>query len=441
MSASKLITSAVNIHIIGLGVAAAAPLDTPALAALQRSGAVIGSERQLQTLAAALTPEQQQYPLPKLSQLPALIEKIGAQPNVSSVAILASGDPLYFGIGRWFSQNFSRQALHFYPAVSSIQAACHALGLSLQDVDVISLHGRAQVTIRRQLQAGRTLVLLTDKNSQPQKLAQECQHAGFPESRLWVCEKMGYAEQKVREFSVAELLDTDSTNAPHFDSLQVTVITVMGAGCYLPRFPGIPDTDFITDGESGKGLLTKREVRLTILSLLQPGPSDIGWDIGAGCGSVAVEWGYWAPKSQVFAIEHHRERFACMQANCERFGVVNNVTAINARAPAALAVIPAANKIFIGGSDGELPSLLNLCWQQLPAGGVLVASAVTENTKMILQQFYANLQDCAERKTLQVAVSRGGELAGQLLYRPNLPVSLFQFNKPFNKTAQVEGQS
>ena len=173
MSASKWITPAVNIHIIGLGVAAPAQLDAAALIALQRSGAVIGSERQLQTLAAVLTPEQQQYPLPKLSQLPALIEKVGTQPNFSSVAILASGDPLYFGIGRWFSQNFSRQALHFYPAVSSIQAACHALGLSLQDVDVISLHGRDKVTIRRRLQAGRTLVMLTDKNSQPQKLAQE----------------------------------------------------------------------------------------------------------------------------------------------------------------------------------------------------------------------------------------------------------------------------
>jgi precorrin-6Y C5,15-methyltransferase (decarboxylating) len=249
---------------------------------------------------------------------------------------------------------------------------------------------------------------------------------------------LGYEDQKIKAFSVDELTN-DSANTLHFDPLHVTIIKVSGESKYLPSFPGIADQHFITDNETGRGLITKREVRLAILSLLQPAPNDIAWDIGAGCGGVAVEWALWNQLGTVHAIEHHPQRFDCLAQNQQRFGVVDNLTLVQGRAPEVLSELPAANKIFIGGSDGELPVLLASLWETLPIGGVIVASAVMETSRCQLIQFAGQIEDSKDKpqtdtqsgevETLQIAVSRGGQLAGQLLYRPSLTVTLFKFTK------------
>jgi len=407
-----------------------ASLDDGAALALQASQLVIGSERQRQIVSEVLAPEQLQMELPKLSDLPELIAK-AERDGVHQVSVLASGDPLFYGIGRWFGNNFPVERLRFYPAVSSVQAACHELGLSLQDVEVLSLHGRPLERVRRTLKKNMTLVLLTDKYSTPQALARECVTAGFSESRVYVCELLGYSQQRVREFGSAEL----QLSAEVFDPLHVTVIKVRGSGGALPEFPGFADDVFITDLDSqtndGRGLLSKREVRLMILSLLEPGNDDVIWDVGAGCGGVAVELAYWNPRTQVHAIEHNSQRFGCLAANRDKFGVVGNLKLVAGRAPLVLALLPAPNKVFIGGSDGELPQLLQQIWRQLPIGGLLVASAVTENTRQHLIAFYQQRSDSGDNlvNSTQLAVSRASELAGQLLFRPNLPVTLFQWRK------------
>ncbi len=381
--------SAIHIHIIGLGVSEKADLTIEVRSALAAADVVMGAQRQLDVISDLLQ-EQKTCLLPALSALPDVIKTL-EQECVSSLVVLASGDPLYYGIGRWFGQRFTAEQLSFYPGISSIQAACHQLGLSLQDVQVMSLHGRPMQTIRRQLKQQQTLVILTDKYSTPQVLAKECIAAGFSESRLWVCETLGYESQRVLEYGADDLVDSPE----EFDPLHVTVIKVRGAGGVLPEFPGIPDERFITSAAKGKGMITKREVRLAILSLMQPGAGDVIWDIGAGCGSVAIELSYWAPEAQVIAIEHHAERFACLEQNRERFGVVCNLHLIQGRAKSVdsgvLAELTARskqpNKIFIGGSDGELPELLKSCWQTLPGEGVLLVSAVTERTRLQVLSF------------------------------------------------------
>lgn len=414
-----------QLHIVGLGVAEQAQLSLDAQQALAAADLVIGSERQLDVVSHLLD-EKSTQTLPKFAELKHTLELV-AQMGTQSVAILASGDPLYYGIGRWFSREFPEAKLCFYPAVSSIQAACHRLALSLQDVDVLSLHGRPLEKIRTQLKRNRTLVILTDKHSTPQVLAQECVAAGFGESRLSVCEALGYSHEQVRTFNAADLVDAET----EFDPLHVTVIRVRGAGGVLPEFPGIPDGSFVTDRPNGSGMLTKREVRLAILSLMQVCRNDQVWDIGAGCGGVAVELAYWNPHSQVHAIEHHPERLRCLNANQDKFGVVSNLNIVEGRAPAALADLPSPDKVFIGGSDGELETLLAQVWEQLPVNGVLVASAVTEGTKQHLLSFYEIRlkQGDSYSQTTQIAVNRGDQLAGQLLYRPALPVTLFSFRK------------
>ncbi|MFT6220846.1 MAG: precorrin-6Y C5,15-methyltransferase (decarboxylating), partial [Candidatus Endobugula sp.] len=196
-----------TIHVVGLGVAQNAQLSIDAQRALQNADIVFGSKRQLATIATFKFSETtEQRLLPPLSELKSQLKNELKTAKHYTIIMLASGDPLYYGIGRWVNNHFSDSALYFHPAVSSIQAACHQLGLSLQDVEVISLHGRPLVSIRRVLKAQKTLLILTDKNSQPYDIAKECIAAGFEKTTLWVCERLGYPQQKVREFSADTLV-------------------------------------------------------------------------------------------------------------------------------------------------------------------------------------------------------------------------------------------
>ena len=317
--------------------------------------------------------------------------------------------------------------MSFYPAVSSIQAACHRLGRAFQDLKVISLHGRPLVSIRTQLKPHQPLMILTDKHSTPQALAEECMANGFADSTLTVLELLGYEDEQIRSYKACELVN----NPTEFDALHVTLIDPKGLGDVLPVFPGIADNKFVTDQGDGKGMITKREIRLSILSLLQPSNQDCIWDIGAGCGSVSIELSFWNPDVQVHAIEYHPTRLACLAQNKQNFGVINNLNIIEGKALAVIEDLPKPNKVFIGGSGGELSHLLQQVWYTLPLGGVLVVSAVTEKTRQQVYSFYENRMSAQDSdfESLQMSVSKNDLLAGQLMYRPTLPVVLSRFVK------------
>ncbi|MCH2041706.1 MAG: precorrin-6y C5,15-methyltransferase (decarboxylating) subunit CbiE [Saccharospirillaceae bacterium] len=431
------------LHIIGLGIDHPVSLSQQSLAALQQADCVIGSQRQLASVAALH--QQPSNVLPKLADLEQLINTFDIEKN--ELVILASGDPLLFGIGRWLTRQFNPLWLRFHPAPSSLQAACHRLKISFQDCQILSLHGRPPENIRSALKDHQTLLILTDQHSHPQRLAQECVAAGYHQAEITILSDMGYPQEQIQNFIAVDLSELDQK----FPELQVSVIKTHGVSRCFPQFPGIPDEEFITGKAPGKGLITKREIRLAALTLLQPANGDTGWDIGAGCGALAVEWAYWNQQQTVYAIEHHSQRFQCLQQNQKRFGVSQNLKPLQRRAPEVLTDLPVANKIFIGGSDGELELLLKQCWQQLPVlsdqRSIIVASAVTEDSKHILLQFYQSLQQMSALstdnkryqtrcETLQLSVSRGEQLAGHMLYRPNLPVTLFSFEKiPFGESA------
>ena len=411
-----------TIHIIGIGVAEVAELDVPARDVLGKIDIVIGTERQLATVDKLLSPAQHRILLPKLSELKSLVEYYSKQ----SLAVLASGDPLYYGIGRWFSKHFANERLQFYPAVSSLQVACHRLGIALQELVVLSLHGRPLASIRQHLRRQARLLILTDHYSQPQHLAQECMEAGFTESVLIVCENLGYHNEKITRASVEALIQQWQS----FDPLHVTYIEVLGLGGIQPEFPGIPDEHFITGQEAGRGMISKREVRLNILSFMQVAKGDVVWDIGAGCGSVSVELALWQPQANVYGVEYHQQRLRCLQQNRERFGVLKNLHIIKGRAPHVLRDLPTPNKVFIGGSGGELAKLLMQVWQQLPVRGVLVASAVTENTKQQLRLFAQKNLAPNHFECVSLGVKRGQLVAGEINDNAKLPVEIYQFIKP-----------
>ncbi len=416
----------IKISIVGLGASEAAQLSDSAMSILLSAQMVLGSKRQLKVVEHLIKEHQITPLLPKLDVLKTVLEQYYNQ-GVQNVVVLASGDPLYYGIGSWFSRNFNAEKLAFYPAVSSIQEACHRLGLSLQSVEVLSLHGRPVGKLRRELRENQTYIILTDQQSKPQVLANELVEAGYYQARVTVCEALGYRYEEIETFEVKALL----RNPKQFDPLHISVIETGPSVKPLPRFPGFADHHFVTDGEQGRKMITKVEVRLCVLSLLEPSPGDVIYDIGAGCGSVSVELNYWCEQAKVFAIEKNPERFECLLKNQKKFGLVTNLHPVQGSAPGILAKLPKPNKIFIGGSDGMLPQLLERLWTNLDVGGQIVASAVLENTKHNLVDFLNSRNHRGDAKvvTQQIAVSHGDYLAGHLIYRQALPVSIFSFTK------------
>ena len=412
-----------KITVIGLGICQPPLLNAKALSALGSCDCIMGSPRQLESIAHAQVVANQSRTQPASLCLPKLKHIAHEIKGFDHVVILASGDPLLFGIGKYLQSEFGDQVTCI-SGVSSLQGACELTGLSLQDAQLVSLHGRPLNHLKRHLQPHRTLLILTDQNSHPQAIAKVLVAVNLGLSKIHVCERLGYEDQNQQQFIAQDL----ATNSTPFASLHVTVVHTLGIGHVMPNFPGIADAHFVTDGESGKGLLTKREVRLNILSLLQPAPQDIAWDIGAGCGGVAIEWALWNPQGQVYAIEHHDQRIACLEANKEAFGVSANLSVIQDKAPDCLKELPFPDKVFIGGSGGELSQIMQLAWQRLKPGGRLATSAVTEPSKAALRQFSLHVEQ-QPTDYLQVAISRHDTIAGQDLLRPALPVTLMCWHK------------
>lgn len=403
------------VHVIGMGMDAGA-LGHAARTALERAELIIGTTSHLAPFS-ELSAEKHPYPSP-MSGLSVLLRANAGR----RIALLASGDPLFFGIGTTLLRHLPPEQMVFHPNVSSVQAAFARLGRPWQQAQWVSLHGRPLTGLRAALQANRLYALLTDRDSSPVAIARALVDTGFGESGLWVAEDLGAANERFRPFRAVELADADT----EFSPLNVIIVETRGPGGVLPEFPGIPDERFSTGAEPGKGLLSKREVRLTILSLLASRAGEIGWDVGAGCGGVSVEWARWNPHGEVHAIEVHPERLEHLGINRERFGVVANLHIVPGRAPEVLAELPDPHAVFIGGSSGSLREMLDAVWARLQPGGRLVASAVTEDSRVDLHTFVG---DRAAEWT-ELSIARSERLAGQRVMRPYLPVLLMKLEKP-----------
>ena len=381
------------ISVVSLGCDRLSALSSPAIEAIRKAEVIFGAPHHLLEIENIDTrAEKIVFALP-FSQLGKQLDAHQSK----RVVVLASGDALYFGVGRYLKRVVGNNCLVFHPNISSPQACFHALGLPWQDVKVVSLHGRPLNSIRRHLASGRIIACLTDANSNPVAIAQELLDQGFTESSIWVCESMGSARQNIAEFEVIDLAKSDR----EFDSLNVCVIRINGKSAGLPSFPGIADHLFSTGAKPGFGMISKREVRLCILSLMQPAPAEIAWDIGAGCGSISVEWARWNESGHIYAIENQSARVEHIKINSDRFGTDKNLTVVEATAPAGCEGIPDPDCIFIGGSNG-LGDMLDYAWQRLAVGGKLVASAVTETSRQALAEFILGKQG-SEQINIQVS--------------------------------------
>jgi precorrin-6Y C5,15-methyltransferase (decarboxylating) len=345
------------IVVVGIGADGWEGLSGAARAAVSDAPVLIGSPRQL-----ALVPRDG-IGWSSLAELEALLDE---HPDA---VLLASGDPMHFGIGATLARH---RDVTVIPAVSSISLACARLGWAVQDVRVVSLVGRrASLGVLRD---GERLIVLSADATTPVLVQDLLAAQRFSDSELTVLSSLGGPDEHVGE---------------PFGALNVVAVECRGAG--LPTVPGLPDDAFENDGQ-----ITKREVRAVVLALLAPQPGQLLWDVGAGTGSVAVEW--CRAGGSAVAVERDPDKLLRVQRNATALGVL--VDARGGEAPDVLATLPAPAAVFVGGGAAT-PGLLDACWDALAPGGRLVVNAVTTESEAVVLAWQAKHGGSLTRLSVQ----------------------------------------
>ena len=395
--------SVVGLHEDGLG-----GLGVAARALVDGADTLIGDARML-----AHVPEDGRERLSWPKPLTALFPEIEARRD-RRVCVLASGDPLVHGIGTLIAGRFPEVAI--VPAPSAYALARARLGWDEATVDSLSLHNRPLETLAGALYPGARLLVLTRDGTTPAAAAALLTALGYGGSRLTVFERLAGPAEARREGSAA------GWPFPQVDDLNVLAVEcVADAGAAsLPRAPGLDDGLFASDG-----VMTKREVRTLTIAALQPLPGQVLWDVGAGCGSVAVEWLRMAgPRARAFAIEAKPERQALIAGNVRRFGAAR-LEIVAGTAPAALSGLAEPDAVFIGGGL-TAPGVVDACWQALRPGGVLVANGVTLEAEAAL----AGLAAWRGGTLTRIDIARTVPLGSFTGWRPLMPVAQWSARKP-----------
>ncbi len=303
------------------------------------------------------------------------VEKIGAWRG-RNVVVLVSGDPMYFGAGATLARHFDSADMHVIPCPGAFSLACARMVWSVPDTVTMTVHGRAHETLNLHTRPGARIVALSCNGESPAILARLLSDRGFGDSRMTVFSNMG--TDRERHF------DGTANAWKHDDIPDLNTVCIDCVGgpdaVWWPRVPGLPEEAFVHDNQ-----ITKREVRAATLALLAPEPGKILWDVGAGCGSISIEWLRSTDGTQAHAIEYHAARLANIDINAKALGVPR-LNIVKGKAPAVLKDLPDPDVVFVGGgvSDG---TVLTACWDRLPSGGLLVANAVTLEAQEQIMQF------------------------------------------------------
>ena len=370
---------------------------------------LIGGTRQL-----AMVPEDGRERLSWPSPLTALVEEIGRRRG-QRICVLATGDPLHYGIAVTLARHVPPEEMTIVPAASAFSLACARLGWSRAEVETLTLHGRPLELLHPALQPGAKILLLSHDGATPGRVAELLRARGYGRSRLTVLEHMGGVHEGRRE-PTAEAWDRNAV--ADFNTLAVDCVAGPEAAL-LPRIPGLPDTAFRHDGQ-----ITKREVRALTLAALAPVPGQLLWDVGAGAGSVAVEWMRHHPRCRALAVERNRDRIAFIADNASALGTPGLVI-VEGAAPEAFEGLEAPDAVFIGGGL-RAPGNLEACWAALKPGGRLVANAVSVTGEAALAHWHGELGGELSR----IAVARAAALGAISGWRPLMPVTQLRVVKP-----------
>ena len=395
--------------IVGIGEDGLAGLNAAAHTFIETAEVLVGGERHL-----ALVPSGNAERLIWQRPLSDTIGMIAARRG-RRVVVLASGDPLWFGVGAVLARHFPVDEMTILPHPGAFSLAAARLGWAIADCAVLSLHARPIDTLRLHLAPRRRLLLLSEDGTTPRAVAQLLTELGWGPSGLTVFEHLGGPNE-------AMLCD----EARHWGERRVADLNTIALECRagpearpLSRLAGLPDDAFEHDGQ-----LTKREVRAMTLAALAPLPGERLWDIGAGCGSIAIEWLRSTEGGDAVAIERNPERAAMIARNAAVLGVPGLSIAVGT-APQAFAGLASPDAVFIGGGIAD-PELLTAAWDVLRPGGRLVANVVSLAGERVLLDWQGRHRGGLTR----IAISHAAPLGMQEAWRPQLPVTQLAATKP-----------
>ncbi|MFD1746250.1 precorrin-6y C5,15-methyltransferase (decarboxylating) subunit CbiE [Rhizobium helianthi] len=403
------VTDAPWLSIVGIGEDGLAGLGEKAIAAISGADFVFGGKRHLHLAANAIQGEARPWPQPFDPAMEAVLSLRGR-----TVCVLASGDPFFFGVGVTLARHICKGEFICYPAPSAFSLSASRLGWPLQEVETVSLHGRSIDLIRPHLHPGRRLLALTSDGEAPAAIARLLVSAGFGKSRLTILEALGGEKERQRTI-LAEDFDLEDIDPLNILAIELVAET---SARILPLGFGLPDALFEHDGQ-----ITKSEIRAMTMAALAPRRGELLWDIGAGSGSIGIEWMLSHPSMRAVAIEHHPERAARIGRNAHAFGVPG-LQVVEGKAPFALVDLPRPDAIFIGGG-GSRDGVVDAALAALPFGGRLVANAVTLEMERVLLDAHARLGG----RLIRVSLDRAEPVGGMTGWRPAMPVTQWSIIK------------
>jgi len=376
---------------------------------------VFGGKRHLGLAAPLIRGAVRPWPSPFERAVAEVLAQRGRQ-----VCVLASGDPYHYGVGAVLARHVAASETLVVPAPSAFSLAAARLGWPLAECALVSLHGRELDRVRPHLQPGARVLALTSDGEAPAALAGLLTTTGFGASRLTVLEALGGPRERIRAATAAEL-DPGQSNPLDVGPLNTVAIEVVAqdGARIIARAPGRPDALFEHDGQ-----ISRREVRAVTLSALAPRRGELLWDIGAGAGSVAIEWMLADASLRAIAIEARAWRAARIRRNAAAFGVPG-LEIVEGAAPTALAGLPTPDAIFIGGGVSEA-GVLDAATRALRPAGRLVANAVTLGSEAQLLTRHSALGG----KLVRIAISRADPIGEKTGWHAAMPVTQWIWTKP-----------
>jgi precorrin-6B C5,15-methyltransferase / cobalt-precorrin-6B C5,C15-methyltransferase len=391
------------LSIIGIGEDGLAGVSPVARALIDHAEVLVGGARHLAMLPPDDTREKLTWTSPIATSIEALIRRRG-----HPTCVLASGDPMCYGIGVTLTRALSVAEMTIVPAPSAFSLACARLGWSLTEVETLSLCGRDPALLHAVCYPGARLLVLSAGQHTPAIVAEQLTQRGFGQSHIIILERMGGAHERRVEGTAASW---DAVEVAGLHTIAITCIADPGVTGFS-RLAGLPDTAYHHDGQ-----LTKREVRAMTLAALAPLPGQLLWDVGAGCGSIGIEWMRSDARCRAIAIEPQPTRLQYIADNAVALGTPN-LTIVAGEAPAALKDLPPPHALFIGGGL-TTENLLATCWPVLPAGGRLVANAVTVESEQMLLQWHSQWGG----ELTRVAIQRAAPIGKFLGWKAMAPVT------------------
>ena len=379
-----------TIYVIGAGVEGQEGFSSRALELVGQAELLIGGERQL-----ALFPDFKGEKVAVGAHPSEVVGNLAQEKRMT--VVLASGDPLFFGIGRLLLRNLPAERLEFVPNVTSIQCAFAKIREPWDDAVFVSAHGRGVKGAVDRIVANDKAAVLTDEVNTPAAIAKELIDRGRDGYAAYLCENLGTVEERIIETDVKGLAEVVA--APLNVLILIKKYESVDAR-YVPTL-GIPDDQFATV----RKLITKEEVRVVTLAKLKLRHDMTLWDVGAGSGSISIEADHLLPNGRIFAIERNEECREFIKENLGKFNT-RNVALVEGVAPECLDDLPDPDRVFIGGSGGQLWKILATADRRLPADGRIVLNAITLDTLTSALEFFDNSGYEVEVTTVNIARTR-----------------------------------